>query len=239
LFAHDVYLMPQKFRAAKGETILISAHTGDSFPMSEQAVDPGRLTTMPAAEWRMLGKATHATYTVESTGANVFGLSTKPRLLKLEPAKFIEYLKEEGLTAAIAAYPGKELSREMYSKYAKTIVTGGAGSEGFDQPLGLKVEFIPLTDPFGLKAGDEFSARLLFDGKPLADTQVELAMTKGTWMKARTGADGKVTFRVPNEGKFRLHAVHMVGVKESTHDWESFWASLTFEVSAAGQVSSR
>jgi hypothetical protein len=43
---------------------------------------------------------------------------------------------------------------------------------------------------------------------------------------------------VAEAGKIRLHAVHMLAVKATTHDWESYWASLTFEVTSGGTAES-
>ncbi len=244
LYGHDLYLMPQKFRPAAGEAILLSAHTGDSFPFSEQPVDPARLTSLPKGEWRMLGKATHTTLAAQ-TGSQFFGVYTKPRFLEMEPAKFIEYLKEEGLTSQLAAYKtmtGK--SREMYAKFAKTYVVAGQPTGAFAKPLGLKIEIVPLADPNSIKPGDELPVQLLFDGKPIADIQMEIAIsrdprTKSVLSKAgRTNFEGKLNIAVPTSGKIRLHAVAMNQVKAETHDWESFWASLTFEVSSAAPAQS-
>jgi hypothetical protein len=239
LYGHDLYLMPQNFRPAAGEATLISAHTGDSFPFSEQPVDPARLTSLPANEWRMLGKATHATMQVQP-GSQYFGVFTKPRFLEMEAAKFIDYLKEEGLTTQLEAYSamtGK--SREMYSKFAKTYIVAGQSSGNFSTPLGLKIEIVPQADPSHLKPGDELPVQLLFDGTPLADIQMEIATsrdprTKSVLTKAgRTNSKGMLSIPVPASGKIRLHAVAMKRVKAETHDWESYWASLTFEVPSA------
>lgn len=244
LYGHDLYLMPQKFRPAAGEAILISAHTGDSFPLSEQPVDPARLSSLPANEWRMLGKATHATMQVQP-GSQYFGVFTRPRFIEMEPAKFIDYLKEEGLTTQLEAYKtmaGK--SREMYSKYAKAYVVAGQSNANFAKPLGLKIEIVPQADPANLKPGDEVPVQVLFDGKPIADIQIEIATsrdprTKSDFTKVgRTNSEGLLSIPVASAGKIRLHAVAMLQVKAATHDWESYWASLTFEVSSAAPVQS-
>lgn len=247
LYGHDLYLMPQKFRPAPGERILISAHTGDSFPTSEQPVDPARLTSIPATnenEWRMLGKATHGTFPMEA-GSQYFAIQTKPRLLELEPAKFEEYLKEEGLTGPLASFKGSTTkSREMYSKFAKTYIVAGQPTAAYRTPLGLKIEIVPLEDPAALKPGQDLPIQLLFDGKPCADVQLEIATSWDIRTKAelkivgRTNAEGRLSVPVAKAGKIRLHAVHMLPVKQTTHDWESYWASLTFEVPSATPTTS-
>ena len=247
LYGHDLYLMPQKFRVNAGDRILLSAHTGDSFPLSEQPVDPKRLTSLPAMsleEWRMLGKATHATVTV-AEGSHYYAIHTSPKFLELEAPKFASYLKEEGLTAALAAVAGVETkSREMYSKYAKTYVIAGKPSGNFAKPLGLKIEIVPLADPALLTEGGSLPIQVLYEGKPLADVQVELASSRDPRTKTqmaiagRSDANGKLTVKIPNAGKVRLHAVTMNRVKQPSHDWESFWASLTFEVASRAPTES-
>jgi uncharacterized GH25 family protein len=251
LVAHDLYLMPQKFRAAAGESILLSAHTGDSFPGSEHSVDPARLTSYPAlpeGSWRMLGKATHATVKIASPGGKVYGVATQPRFLEMEAAKFEEYLREEGLAAASALRQSKgestAKSREMYAKFAKTYVAAETAGAAYRTPLGLKIEFVPQADPAALKPGGELPVIVLFNGQPLAGVQVELALSADPKQKSlhriagRTDAQGRLNIAIPAAGKVRLHCVQMERVAQPTHDWESSWASFTFEVPAAGAAAS-
>ena len=242
-WGHDLYLMPQKFHAAVGESILLSTHTGDSFPQSEQGVDPLRLSSLPAlpeGSWRILGKATHATVPLKTAGAHSFAVWTKPRLLTLEAAKFESYLKEEGLRAPMEFRQNNgettKMGREMYAKFAKTFVMVGEEGGDFKQPLGLKIEFVPQSNPASLKPGDELPVQVLYNGTPLADVQVELAFSSSPVAKGqhsilgRTDKTGMIKARIPAAGRVRLHCVQMERVAANTHDWESFWASFTFEV---------
>jgi hypothetical protein len=235
--------MPQKFQATVGESILLSAHTGDSFPQSEQGVDPLRLSSLPAlpeGSWRILGKATHATVPLKSAGGHAFAVWTKPRMLTLEAAKFESYLKEEGLREALELRQkngeATKMGREMYAKFAKTYVVAGEQGGNFRQPLGLKIEFVPQADPGSLKPGDELPVQVLYNGAPLADVQVELAFSTSPVAKGqhsilgRTDKAGMIKARIPAAGRVRLHCVQMERVSVPTHEWESFWASFTFEV---------
>ncbi|MFC1495023.1 DUF4198 domain-containing protein [Thermodesulfobacteriota bacterium] len=58
--------------------------------------------------------------------------------------------------------------------YTKTIVAAFGEDSGWDQPLGLKTEIVPLTRPFGLYAGNVFQGLVLVDGKPAPGTEVEV-----------------------------------------------------------------
>jgi hypothetical protein len=229
LQAHDLYLMPQTFTPAPGARILLSAHTGDSFPVSEQAVDPARLKSWPEGDWRMLGRATHTTFDVKP-GGQFFAVSTAPRLLEMEPAKFAAYLKEEGL--AITPHTGRP-NREMYAKFAKTWIVAGKPTPNFSTPLGLRIEIVPLADPSQVAIGESLPIQLLFDGKPCAGVQLEIATAAGHKVVGRTDAMGKLSVPITSAARTRLHAVHMIPASVTTHEWESFWASFTFEPQSA------
>jgi hypothetical protein len=56
-------------------------------------------------------------------------------------------------------------------------------------------------------------------------------------LTARSDKEGRVTFRLPRSGMWLVKAVHMIPAPPDTKaDWESFWASLTFELPETGNV---
>ena len=59
--------------------------------------------------------------------------------------------------------------------------------------------------------------------------------------QARTGKDGMVKLPVDRAGRWLVKAVHMIPVPatDPAADWESFWASLTFEVRAREPLPAR
>jgi cobalt/nickel transport protein len=46
--------------------------------------------------------------------------------------------------------------------------------EGWDEPVGLKTEIVPLTRPFGLYAGNLFQGIVMLDGKAVPYSEVEV-----------------------------------------------------------------
>lgn len=58
--------------------------------------------------------------------------------------------------------------------YTKVIVNAFGLEEGWDQPVGLKTEIIPLTRPYGLYTGNVFQGQVLVNGKPAPGTEVEV-----------------------------------------------------------------
>ena len=58
--------------------------------------------------------------------------------------------------------------------YTKVCVDALGLEEGWDEPVGLATEIVPLTRPYGLWAGNVFTGRVLVDGKPAPNTEVEI-----------------------------------------------------------------
>lgn len=58
--------------------------------------------------------------------------------------------------------------------YTKTYVAAFGEEEGWDVPVGLKTEIVPLTRPFGNYAGNVFCGQVLLDGKPVPGAEVEV-----------------------------------------------------------------
>lgn len=53
----------------------------------------------------------------------------------------------------------------------RTVIHQGL-SRGWETPLGLPLEIVPLNQPYGLLPGDSFRVELLLDGEPLTDAKI-------------------------------------------------------------------
>jgi len=248
LLAHVMYLLPAKFQVAKGSKVSIAFHNGDSFPASEVAPKVSRLLdakitgqsgSAPVTGLKESGKETLGEAIIPAAGTLLVSVRTAPNFIELEPKKFEAYLKEEGLEEVIewrkqhgeAAKPG----RERYSKYAKSLLQAGAANGYFSHALGFPIEIIPLADPYAVKPGGMLPVRVLLRGKPAAGLQLETAWAHGTEQKTtpigKTDAEGRIDVPLARAGLWRLHSLKMERCAEpKVADWESFWASLTFEI---------
>ncbi|MEW5912092.1 MAG: DUF4198 domain-containing protein [Thermodesulfobacteriota bacterium] len=103
--------------------------------------------------------------------------------------------------------------------YTKTIVSAMGAESGWDRALGLPMEIIPLTRPYGLYAGNSFSGRVLYKGKPLPGAVVEVEFFDlGGKRKAaadsyvaqviKTDAGGMFTWSLPWPGWWGFAALH-------------------------------
>ena len=244
-YGHDLYLMPSQFRLAPEQPLVLAAHVGDSFPASEGPIDPRRIVDAkvwtegaPVENFRIIGRATWGTATIATPGSHVLGIGSTPKFLELEPAKFEAYLKEEGLDSIVAwraanreaAKPG----REIYSKYAKTLVTAQTPNDGYQLKAGYPIEIVLEADPTRMKPGDLLPIQVLWKGQPAAGLQVEVATAAKASKAGRTDGEGRLRVKLDQAGKYRLHTVAMERhANPAEADWRSVWASFTFELTAA------
>src|SRR5262249_24620176 len=138
------------------------------------------------------------------------------------------------LTTRAARGEGDKKVREAYSRCAKSLIRVATSEKpGADRLLGFTLELIAETDVTVMKPGAEATFRLLYEGKPLANALVSAAR-KGAGddrkLSARTDANGRVGFKLDDSGMWQIASVHMIrAADDRDYQWESFWASLTFE----------
>lgn len=245
--AHDFWIEPSTFHAQSGEEVTARLRVGqelvgDPLPrLSPQivrfdAVDPhgssplaGEDGAEPAGRWNV-ASAGPTTLVYVSSGAYV----------ELNSERFIEYLTQEGLDAALADLKRRGEddvpARDRYARYAKALIAPGAetgGRDAFSSPLGLELELVALENPYRLTAGATLDVALLYRGKPLAGAQV-VARSQAqpqSAVTARTDARGRVALRLDPSGLWMVKAVHMIrSENDPLADWQSSWASLTFSL---------
>jgi Domain of unknown function (DUF4198) len=247
LSGHDLYLLPTSFHVKSGETLRVAMHNGDSFPDSEVAPHPERMKDallmgdqgMSFVQYvRTAGKETIGDVVVPGEGSLLLSVRSAPNLIELAPDKFLAYLKEEGLGEVIAwrAKHGEanKPGRERYSKYAKSLLQSGHSDDFYQHELGFPLEIVPLVDPYAVHAGGSLPVRVLFRGKPAVGLQLETAWSgdrkSKTAIAGKTDDSGMIAVPIINAGKWRLHALVMERCSEpQAADWESYWASITFE----------
>ena len=102
-------------------------------------------------------------------------------------------------------------------------------ARAFEQPLGYRYELIPETNPM---SSSPLRIRVLFEGKSLTDALVTAIHRDDPAIhaSARTDSSGRVTLTLPKSGVWLVKSVQMVAAPPGANaDWESLWASLTFE----------
>jgi uncharacterized GH25 family protein len=175
---------------------------------------------------------------VEKAGLHAVAYRSRPTHHRMEAAKFEAYLVEEGLdeAARLRRERGQTESpgREAYSRCAKSLLAVGGSLEGeHDARLDLELEIVPESNPYRLEPPGDLRLRVWCAGSALAGARVaawRLDATQ-TVVSGRTDAEGRVTLRVEQPGRWLVKCVHMREAKgDPEADWESLWASLTFGV---------
>jgi cobalt/nickel transport protein len=115
--------------------------------------------------------------------------------------------------------------------FAKVIVDALGAQTGWDkaiaQPAGIPVEIIPISRPYGLYAGNLFTGRVFRDGKPVANSEVEVEFWGRGKTKAptdshirqvvKTDPNGVFSYAMPKPGWWGFSAI-MEGAEPIKHE---------------------
>ena len=249
LLAHDLFLKLDNYFMPPHTTVRVVVLNG-TFSASEAAVASDRLLdlsvvgpterrTIPRASWQPSGDSTLLTVQSGAPGTYAIGASLSPRQIALSGEDFNSYLKEDGLPDVLDARTrrgelGKAV-RERYHKHVKALLqVGEARTNAFTTVLGYPAEIVPLTNPYAARIGDTLAVRALVDGRAVVDQLViaggERDGQKIGEVRARSDSAGVVRFALATAGKWYIKFIHMVPVAGDSVNYESKWATLTFQV---------
>lgn len=167
-----------------GAASMASAHFGMIIPSTSTVTDKQEATVSLTLSF---------SHPMEMQGMNlaepkVFAVSVDGKLVDLKgllkPAKIMDHdawtaqyaVKRPGVYPFVMEpEPYWEPAEDCFIvHYTKTYVAAFGDEEGWDEPLGLKTEIVPLTRPFGNYAGNVFLGQVLLDGKPVPGAEVEV-----------------------------------------------------------------
>lgn len=105
--------------------------------------------------------------------------------------------------------PYFEPSEEKFIFHVPKLIISSFGLEdGWDEPIGLKYEIIPLIKPFGLYAGNLFQGKVLHDGKAASNTEVEVELYNEFGLKAPTDSHITQVVKTDANGVFSFVMNH-------------------------------
>lgn len=105
--------------------------------------------------------------------------------------------------------PYFEPAEEKFISHVPKLIVSSFGLEdGWDEPLGLKYEIIPMTKPFALYSGNLFQGKVLHDGKPAANTEVEVELYNEFGLKAPSDAHITQVVKTDENGVFSFVMNH-------------------------------
>lgn len=257
LRSHDFWLIPDAFRIATGETLVIRGQTSSEFPTSLSAVTVDRIESAEVItrsgaytieHLAVEGASLRLTHTPREAGQAIIAVAVHPRNIPESPESFRDYLRLEGAPEALARYermgilPTDSIVRR-YAKYAKVLVEVGDGGErAYDVVAGHPLEFVPLDDPSHVAAGEVMTVRMLFGGEPVAGARGHVSVAASREAEAAyhgaefvTDASGEFEVRVNGDGIWNTRALWIVPAPvDSGADWDVHWATLVWSTGPRG-----
>jgi cobalt/nickel transport protein len=178
------------------ELTLSFSHPFDHVGM--ELIHPKRLSVMVDGQTSELSKNLIKTTVMDHTGWQTRYTIKRPGVhhFAMEPVPYWE--------------PAEDLS---IIHYTKTIIAAFGADAGWDAPMGLPTEIVPLTRPFGNYAGNSFTGQVLVNGAPLAHAEVEVEYYNKD-SQLRAPSDYHVT---------QLVKADQNGVFNFTCPWPGWW----------------
>ena len=246
--SHEFWISPQTYTIASGGQLVADLRVGQNFAGSAYAFIPQRFARFDLVqdgkvvpvEGRVGDRPALAMEAISDGLVTVVHQTGNSLLTWDEAKKFEEFVKhkdfpwvlEENKTRGI---PEAGFS-ERYSRYGKSLIAVGEG-KGSDSEVGLLTEIVALANPYTDDISDGFPVRVLYEGKPRADTQVEVfakaADDTVEDLFYRTDDKGEVTIPVKPGVEYLVDAVVIRPLQQRVRKdpvWETLWASLTFKV---------
>jgi len=243
--AHEFWIEPANFRPPVGKPLDVRLLVGQEFRGDTMIYLPDsfeRFVTVTARGTQKVsglpGDDPAARLTPDEPGHLLIAYQSTRYALDMDASTFEKYLEKEGLDAirSLRAQRGEgnKPVHEVYSRCAKSLLAVGGRDDGLDarRPIGLRLEIVPQTPVYKLPRGQALEVQLLYEGRPLANARLVAFSKKKLKSQPtqRTDAEGRARFVLPHADIWMLSAVHMIPAPaDARADWESFWASLSFE----------
>lgn len=245
--SHEFWIEPKEFRTRPNAPIVADLKVGQHFRGSTHPYLSNSFVSFTLFE--RSGKRPVTGDEGDSPAANIRSTDTGLKIIAYHATahrltfdrwdEFVSYVEEEGLADIPEAHKRRGLPAsgfsEHYIRCAKALVqVGEAAPLDQDAATGMPLEIIARKNPYDAPAPGELPVTLLWRGKPIPGIQIRTFQDNGMVRETttRSDADGNAVISLRGGGKFLLNAVHM---QEPPHGseaaWESYWASLTFEVS--------
>ena len=198
----------------------------------------------PVTDWHDADAASYLTFTTGKAGTHVAGVSTRPGVRALPAADFRAFLKTYGALDGLASFESEsKLSavRQRSAKHVKAVIqVGNIYSTDYSRNLGYPLEIVPQNNPYELKLGESLRFQVLHHGQPVANHLVYVnhagfnedddAERRVNAQKLRTDKNGLANVRISKKSAWYIALIHVHPVKDADADYETNWATLTFEM---------
>lgn len=248
--AHDLFMKLDSYFLSPNKSANVRLLNG-TFQKSDGVIARDRLRDISVSApnlsgpinqsvtWRDEGETTLMTIKTGGPGTYLVGVSTKPREIDLKAADFNDYLQHDGIPDILSErQKNNELDknvRERYSKHVRAVFqVGDKLSDDYKRELNYPAEVIPQENPYRLKVGDTINLLCTVDGRPVPNQFVMAGWESRDgilhYLSERTNGAGLASFKLAGAGKWYVKFIHMTALSQSNLNYESKWASLTFEI---------
>ncbi len=248
VFAHEYWFEPETFFPGRGEKTVVHLYVGDGL-IKDREERPFQLSKTTMFQVFSTGNSLDLktslvdeampiyNFSAANAGNYLLAMERNWSYIKLEPQKFEDYLREDGIEYIIAEREKlgerQKEGRERYSRFIKSLLqVGDKRDETYKKSLGLTLEITPLENPYDKKVGDKLKFQITFDGKPLAERAVFADNRNSPTQKMTTDKKGQITMKIDRSGLWlvRLVTMRRFAADCGEDDWESFWSAITFGV---------
>lgn len=248
--AHEFWIEAIDYQIAPGEKVVANLLVGTEYEGSKQSYIPrnfkrfqfvqnGAAADVPG----VVGDRPAANFEVQDSGLLVLVHQTTNSGLTWDTwDKFEKFVRHKDATWVLDEHLAKGLAqenvREVYSRYAKSLIAVGAGA-GKDVITGMPTEIVALENPYTDNMADGINVGVLYKGKPRRATQVEVFERSSSGdvriFTVKTNTKGVATVPVKAGHEYMLDSVVLrrpvtQPSAGKPYAWESLWANLTFEV---------
>lgn len=255
--AHEFWLEPNKYFYTVRETASIRFQVGEGFQGENWTGNRSKINQL--VHYTPSGEAIDLTPTLSEEkgdslrlplreeGTHMVAYQSKNAFISLEADKFNAYLAEDGLNPVIAFRRKQNqetsIGNEYYQRSVKTLLqVGKTISNACLKPTNLPLDIIPEENPYAVipvlnakQSVPNVRFKVLFKGKPMQNLLVKIWHTKvGNPVSMDTfRTNNRGWINAPrHSGPYMVSCVYMEPNKaDTTAQWQSYWASLTFEYS--------
>ena len=252
--AHELFLKPDNYFLKPQSKELLKLVNG-TFDKNLAIVARARMQDVsiaaddkvfhpPATDWHDADAASHLTFTTGKAGTPVAGVSTRPGVRTLPAADFRAFMKLYGALDGLASFDSESklaAVRQRSAKHVKAVFqVGNAYSTDYSRRLGYPLEIVPQNNPFELKLNEALRFQVLHNGQPVANHLVYVnhagfnedddAERRVNAQKLRTDKNGMASVKISKKSAWYIALIHVHPVKDADADYDTNWATLTFEM---------
>lgn len=220
--AHTPYFAPVTFQVQPGSAVTLDASFAEAFFVPEAAFDGSHFTVTgpdgrqaPPKRVVPLDTRVVVEHVLPKDARGTYRFSTGERLGAVFRTWEVDGRRVSSRDVAEPVPAGARVIANFQSRIrAETYLTVGAPDRGALRPHGEGLELVPVTHPDDLYSNEPVEFTLLFDGKPLADTPVQLSEAvwssdrKAREVTLRSDARGQVRWEQPASGTWLALARH-------------------------------